>query len=141
MGNEESHTRQDTEPDTWVDQVVDPEVEHIRSLMREKGIAVLTAYPPSNKDDFIVTQVVPEPTESQKKAISDLKNPPGLKFKIVKQPIGDIFNRHAVATYLQKIFPQKTFTLSEVELAYDIMSIIIKKCDSCENIDDIKWDF
>jgi hypothetical protein len=143
MGNQES-TQSTTPLQKWEDQHSDPEIEAIRNLMREKGVAILTMYQgPFNPDDFIVTNVVPDlPNDGTTlDKLSEWKLPPGTKFKIVKESIGDIFNRATVATYLQKTFPLKTFTVQEVELAYYIMSIIIKKANSYENIDDIKHDF
>lgn len=141
MGNQESTTPLQK----WEDQNSDPDpqVEAIRSLMREKGVAVLTIYQgPFNSDDFIVTNVVPDlPDDGSQDKLSEWKLPPETKFKIVKESIGDIFNRATVATYLQKIFPLKIFTIQEVELVYYIMSIIIKKADSYENIDDVQHDF
>ena len=135
MGNETST------PDTWIDQEIDPEIEHIRELMRAKDIAVLTAYPPANKDDFIVGYVEKEyhrknPTDTR---FNIIQFPSG--FQIVKESIGDVFNYSAVALYLNKTFPQKTFKMPEVELTYYIMSILLQKSTHIECMDDNRADF
>lgn len=55
--------------------------------------------------------------------------------------IGDIFNRRVVSSYLALFFPDKTFTMDDVELAYYIMSILIRKASHIESMENDRVDF
>jgi len=60
---------------------------------------------------------------------------PGVRFQIVSEQIGHVFNRRLVALYLHLTFPHRTFNVEEVELAHYIMGILLKKATHIENMD------
>lgn len=57
------------------------------------------------------------------------------------EEIGDIFNRHNVAIYLEKFLPSEKFTIDDIELCYYIMSLLIQKSTHVECMENDRTDF
>lgn len=115
---------------------VDERVALLQQQMRKLGVSVLTPYP--RQEDFIIGYVKNR-VYANEKIVRTYSY--GLRYSVVLEQIGHIFNHHNVAVYLSRMFPDRNFTLKDVDLCYHIMKTVIEKSTFVEQQEEDEVDF